>query len=336
MLQTVGKLELREVQGGPFSSREDAVSSRNGILGLGSEIVRVRTRGGEPASFYILARTPVVTGRDLRNAQAQQNATTRAWETTFVLTQDAAARFERFTGANIGRQLAIVLDGAVLSAPTIQGQIRDQGVIENIGSREEAADLALNLRAGSLPAGLVYLEERTVGPSLGADSIRSGMMAGAAGLIAVVAVMLIYYKHAGVNATVALILNALILIAALGYFGATLTLPGIAGVILTIGMAVDSNVLIFERIREELRGGKAIPAAIDLGFNKAVVTIMDTHVTTIVSCAFLFLFGTGPVKGFAITLTIGLLANLFTAIFVSRVMFEWSLNRHPRMQTLSI
>ena len=336
LLQTVGRLELVEVQGGPFNSREEALSSKNGVLGLGSKIVRSTTRGGSTPGFYILASTPIVTGRDLRNAQAQQSGTTRAWETSFVLTQDAAPRFSRFTGANIGRQLAIVLDGSVLSAPTINGQIADQGVIENVGTREEAADLALVLRAGSLPAGLLYMEERSVGPSLGADSIRSGMTAGAAGLIAVVAVMLIYYKGAGVNATVALVLNAFILLAALGYFGATLTLPGIAGFILTIGMAVDSNVLIFERVREELRGGKAVPAAIDLGFRKAFVTIIDTHFTTIVSCAFLFIFGTGPVKGFAITLVIGLLANLFTAIFVSRVMFDWSLNRNPRMQTLSI
>jgi preprotein translocase subunit SecD len=279
---------------------------------------------------------PQVNGRDIRTAQAQQNATNRTWETTFVLTQDAARRFSVFTGANIGKGLAIVLDGVVLSAPTINGQISDQGVIENVGTREEAAELALTLRAGALPAGLVYLEERTVGPSLGADSIRSGMMAGGAGLFAVVAVMLLYYKGSGVNATVALILNAFILLAALGYFGATLTLPGIAGFILTIGMAVDSNVLIFERIREELRAGKAVGASVDQGFGKAFVTIIDTHVTTIVSCGFLFLFGTGPVKGFAITLVIGLLANLFTAVFVSRAMFVCSLSRNPRTQTLSI
>jgi len=337
LLQTVGRLELLEVQGGPFGTREEALASKNGVLGLGSQIVRSSTRGGGGTpQFYVLARTPQVTGHDLRNAQAQQQATTRAWETTFVLTQDAGKRFSRFTGANIGKQLAIVLDGLVLSAPTINGQIADNGVIENVGTREEAADLAITLRAGSLPAGLLYMDERTVGPSLGADSIRAGFTAGGAGLIAVVLVMLVYYKGAGVNATVALILNAFILLAALGYFGATLTLPGIAGVILTIGMAVDSNVLIFERIREEIAGGKAVAAAVDIGFRKAFVTIVDTHITTIVSCAFLFIFGTGPVKGFAITLVIGLLANVFTAVFVSRVMFDWSLSRNPRTQTLSI
>ena len=336
LLQTVGRLELIEVQGGPFSTREEALASKNGVLGLGSQLRRTSTRGGATPQYYILARTPQVTGHDLRNAQAQQQATTRAWETTFVLTQDAGKRFSRFTGANIGKQLAIVLDDTVLSAPTINGQIADNGVIENVGTREEAADLAITLRAGSLPAGLLYMEERTVGPSLGADSIRAGLSAGAAGLIAVVAVMLIYYRGAGVNATVALILNGFILLAALGYFGAILTLPGIAGFILTIGMAVDSNVLIFERIREELAGGKAVAAAVDIGFRKAFVTIVDTHITTIVSCAFLFIFGTGPVRGFAITLVIGLLANVFTAVFVSRVMFDWSLNRNPRAQALSI
>ena len=180
------------------------------------------------------------------------------------------------------------------------------------------------LKSGSLPARLVYEQERTVGPSLGADSIREGLYAGVAGLLAVIIVMLVYYKRSGLNAVLALVLNTVILMAALSYFDATLTLPGIAGIILTIGMAVDSNVLIFERIREELRAGKAVPAAIDAGFGKAWWTIVDTHVTTIVSCLFLFLFGTGPVKGFAVTLVIGLLANVFTAVFVSKVIFGCS------------
>ncbi len=196
--------------------------------------------------------------------------------------------------------------------------------------------MALNLRAGSLPAGLTYLEDRTVGASLGADSVRSGMLAGVVGLVAVVLVMLFYYKGAGVNATIALILNTLILIAVLAYAGAVLTLPGIAGIILTIGMAVDSNVLIFERIREELHSGKGVVAAIDNGFGKAFLTIIDTHLTTIVSCAFLFLFGTTQVKGFAVTLVIGLAANLFTAVFVSRVIFDWHTSGNRRVETLSI
>ncbi len=218
----------------------------------------------------------------------------------------------------------------VLSAPTIQSKISDNGGIDGLSGHEEAADLALNLRAGSLPAGVEYLEERTVGPSLGADSIQDGTLAGIAGVLAVVCVMLVYYKRSGINATLALVLNAIILVAALSYFDAVLTLPGIAGVILTIGMAVDSNVLIFERIREELRAGKAVIAAVDAGFSKAFWTIVDTHVTTVVSCAFLFLFGTGPVKGFAVTLVIGLIANVFTAVFVSRTIFDWELGSRSR------
>jgi preprotein translocase subunit SecD len=335
ILKTAAMLELDETLGGPFASREEAISSKGGVLPLNSQIVGSVPQGNAPAEYYILGRTPVVTGRDLRDASPQQDQNGR-WETRFVLTQDASKRFERFTGANIGNRLAIVLDKNVLSAPTIQAKISDNGVITNIGTHDDAADLALNLRAGSLPAGVEYLEERTVGPSLGADSIRAGMVAGIAGVIAVIGVMLVYYRRSGINATLALVLNAVILIAALSYFEAVLTLPGIAGVILTIGMAVDSNVLIFERIREELRAGKAVIAAVDAGFSKAFLTIIDTHVTTVVSCAFLFLFGTGPVKGFAVTLVIGLIANVFTAIFVSKTIFDWELGRQKRVIALSI
>jgi len=224
----------------------------------------------------------------------------------------------------------------VLTAPSIKGQISDQGEIEGMGSQEDAAALALNLNAGSLPAGVKYEQENTVGPSLGADSIKDGFLAGIAGVLAVIVAMLVYYKKSGINATLALILNAVILIACLSYFGAVLTLPGMAGIILTIGMAVDSNVLIFERIREELRAGKAILPAVDIGFNKAFLTIVDTHITTIVSCAILFLFGSGPVKGFAVTLVIGLMANVFTAVFVSKVIFDWELSRPKPVTALSI
>ena len=268
-----------------------------------------------------MSRIPVVRGTDIRDASAAAGELNR-WETNFVLTQEAAKKFGAYTEANIGQRAAIVVDGIVISAPTIQSKISDTGRITGAASQEEAADLALNLRAGSLPAALTIEEERTVGPSLGADSIREGFAAGIAGVVAVVLFMLVYYRRSGINATLALVLNAVILIAALAYFDATLTLPGIAGIILTIGMAVDSNVLIFERIREELRAGKAVVAAVDAGFSKAFLTIIDTHVTTVVSCAFLFIFGTGPVKGFAVTLVIGLVANLFTAVFVSRTIFD--------------
>jgi preprotein translocase subunit SecD len=335
ILGTAAVLGLYEVVGGPFGSREEAMQSKGGVLPLDSMFVPGLKTGNAPAQVYLLKRTPVVTGRDIRDARPQQSQE-RGWETEFVLAQDAAKRFERFTGAHIHDRLAIVLDGVVLTAPSINAKIADNGVIEGMGSHDNAADLALNLRAGALPASVEYLDERTVGASLGSDSIKEGMWAGIAGVIAVVFVMLVYYKKSGVNATLALILNAIILVAALSYFGAVLTLPGIAGIILTIGMAVDSNVLIFERIREELRAGKAVIAAVDAGFSKAFLTIIDTHVTTVVSCAFLFLFGTGPVQGFAVTLVIGLCANVFTAVFVSRTIFDWELGAQKREVTISI
>jgi preprotein translocase subunit SecD len=335
LLQEQAMLELYEVKDGPYASREDALGKHGGVLPFNTKLEQAVPRRGQEQGWFLLARIPVVRGADLRDARPSQDSQTGAWETNFVLTQDAASRFGRFTEANINNRLAIVLDGKVLEAPTIQARITDSGRITGAANQQEASDLALNLRAGSLPARVVPEEERTVGPSLGADSIQSGLLAGLSGLIAVVFFMLLYYRGAGINATLALVLNAVILIAALSYFDATLTLPGIAGVILTIGMAVDSNVLIFERIREELRTGKGVVAAVDTGFSRAFLTIIDTHVTTVVSCAFLFLFGTGPVKGFAVTLVIGLIANVFTAVFVSKTIFDWEFSR-KRVATISI
>jgi preprotein translocase subunit SecD len=336
IMQTQAMLEICQVLGGPFSGPEQAMSSNGGVLPLNSRLVRMASHAQESGeSWYLLSRSPVVTGRDLRNARAGRSEF-QQWECDFTLTQDAARRFGRFTEANIGNRLAVKLDEQIRSVATIQNRIEDSGRITGLSSENEASDLSLVLRAGSLPAGIKYLEERTIGPSLGADSIHQGLVAAIVGLTAVVLFMLVYYKKSGVNATLALILNALILLAALRYFEAVLTLPGIAGIILTIGMAVDSNVLIFERIREEIRAGKGIAAAIEAGFSKAFLTIIDTHVTTVVSCAFLFMFGTGPVKGFAVTLVIGLIANLFTAVFVSRVIFDYELASRPQMATLSI
>ncbi|HYL72798.1 MAG TPA: protein translocase subunit SecD [Bryobacteraceae bacterium] len=334
LLQTQAVLEWDEVKDGPFGSREEALSKHGGVLPFNTKMVPTALRGGQQ-TWYLVSRSPVVRGTDIRDAHAVQGEMVR-WETNFVLTQDAAKRFERYTEANIGNRAAIVVDGQVISAPTIQSRISDTGRITGAATQEEAADLALNLRAGSLPASVVYSEERTVGPSLGADSIKEGFRAGIVGLVAVVLWMLFYYRRSGINATLALVLNAVILVAALAYFDATLTLPGIAGVILTIGMAVDSNVLIFERIREELRSGKAVVAAVDAGFSKAFLTIIDTHVTTVVSCAFLFIFGTGPVKGFAVTLVIGLIANVFTAVFVSKTIFDFELSGEKQVAALSI
>ena len=339
IIQTAGVLELYEVKGGPFASRQEGLAQNGGVLPIGTKLIGQPPTGGtgsKGGGVYLVARTPVVRGTDIRDSKAETGNMPGSWSTGFVLAQDAARRFADFTGSHIGTPLAIVLDGRVLQAPNIKNQISDQGVIEGQASQEEASDLALNLKAGSLPASAKYEQESTVGPSLGADSIRQGFIAGIAGVLAVIVVMLVYYKKSGINATLALVFNAIILIACLSYFDAVLTLPGIAGIILTIGMAVDSNVLIFERIREELRAGKAVIPAVDSGFAKAFLTIIDTHITTVVSCAVLFLFGSGPVKGFAVTLVIGLVANVFTAIFVSKAIFDWELSRPKRVEALSI
>ncbi len=346
VIQTGGLLELRLVRGErEFSSEADCLANYGGVLPPNTECVRgkpARARGETaPASgeiWYLLERSPVITGRDLRTAQPGPSAdgVPGQYDVNFTLSTQAAPIFGRFTETNVGQRMAIVLDRTVESAPVIQSRIDDSGRIEGRFGKEEANNLALVLRSGSLPARIKYLEERTVGPSLGADSIRKGFSASLISLVVVMVFMLFYYRKAGINANVALVLNLVILLACLAYFGAVLTLPGIAGVILTIGMGVDSNVLIFERIREELRNGKANATAVETGFDRAFLTIIDTHVTTIVSCFFLFMFGTGPVRGFAITLTIGLLANLFTAIYVSRTMFHWYLGRMERGAALSI
>ncbi len=344
VIQAGGQLELKLVEDQtPYPSEIAALTAHNGVLPPGTELVRGRSEGRTASgalageSWYLLNRAPVVTGRDLRSAQ--ENRSTQypgQWQVNFSLSTEAARRFGPFTEQNVNRQMAIVLEHRVYSAPLIKSRIDDSGFIEGNFGQEESHDLALVLRAGALPASIRYLEERTVGPSLGADSIRHGMQASIFSLIVVMIFMLIYYRLAGANAVVALIFNLIILLAALAYFGAVLTLPGIAGVILTIGMGVDSNVLVFERIREELRNGKSAVAAVEAGFNKAFLTIVDTHVTTVVSAVFLFLFGTGPIRGFAITLTIGLLANLFTAIYVSKAIFAYHLTKMDRQAQLSI
>src|SRR5271157_2150258 len=336
LIGTAAVLELTKVEDGPFPSREALLSQKGGVLPLNTKLVKAKPRGAqEGEEWYLVARTPVITGREMRNARASQGDF-RKWDTNFTLSPDGGKRFGRFTEANIGNKLAVVLDNSIVSVAVIENRIEDAGRIEGLSSEDEAVDLSRYLRSGSLPAGVQYLEERSIGPSLGADSIHEGLMAGIAGLLAVIVVMLAYYKRSGANAVLALALNTVLLMAALSYFHAVLTLPGIAGVILTIGMAVDSNVLIFERIREELRSGKAVIAAVDTGFNKAWWTIVDTHVTTVVSCAFLFLFGEGPVRGFAVTLVIGLIANIFTAVFVSKTIFDYELSGHRRMEALSI
>jgi preprotein translocase subunit SecD len=343
VIQAGGQLELKLVEDPTtYPSQVAALAAHGGVLPPGSEILagRNETRGVTPDQgevWYVLSRSPIVTGRDLRSATENRSTQNPGqWQINFALSADAARRFGPFTEQNINRQMAIVLQHRVYSAPVIHGRIDDTGVIEGNFSQDSAHDLALVLRAGALPASIRYLEERTVGPSLGADSIRHGVQASVLSLIVVMLFMLVYYRLSGANAVVALILNLVILLAALAAFGAVLTLPGIAGVILTIGMGVDSNVLVFERIREELRHGKSAAVAVDAGFDKAFLTIIDTHVTTVVSAFFLFLFGTGPIRGFAITLTIGLIANVFTAIYVSKTIFQYHLSKMDRQAELSI
>ena len=346
VIQAGGQLTLNRVADDQtYPSEVAALAAKGGVLPPGTVIVsgKSEAQSGFPVQtvYYILDRAPIVTGQDLRGASPAPNGNNPGqFEVRFQLSTAAATRFGPFTEAQSqlspkGR-MAIVLDHQVYSAPTVNSRIDDSGVIEGNFTEESAQDLALVLRAGALPASIRYLEERTVGPSLGADSIRAGVRASIGSLIVVMIFLVFYYRMSGVNAVVALILNLIILVAFMAIAGAVLTLPGIAGVVLTIGMGVDSNVLVFERIREELRNGKAPATAVDSGFHNAFRTIIDTHVTTLVSAAFLLLFGTGPVQGFAITLIIGLLANVFTSIFVSRAIFDWHLSRKDRQAELSI
>jgi preprotein translocase subunit SecD len=339
IMQSTAMLEIRQSLGGPYGSEQQALQDHGGVLppdavllpGGGS--ITKSSDGQQP--WYLISRASAVTGRDLRDAEPSRDENGQA-AVRFNLTGEGGRRFGAFTGAHVGDNLAVVLDGKVQEVAVIKEQIHDSGVINGIGDEQRAKDVAMILRSGALPAGIKYLEERTVGPSLGTDSIRAGVTAAVIGMLAVLIFMLVYYHAAGINADVALILNLIILLGFLGFSGATLTLPGIAGVILTVGMGVDSNVLIFERIREELRSGKTPPSAVEQGFAHAWITIVDTHVTTIVSAIILFIFGTGPVKGFAVTLSFGLFANLFTAVFVSRVIFDWVLSRKQRGEALSI
>jgi preprotein translocase subunit SecD len=339
IIKSTAMLEIRQSLGGPYSSEQAALQDKGGVLPpdsvllSGKSIGSRNTEGGE--AWYIISRASAVTGRDLRTAEPSQDENGQA-AVRFILTGEGGRKFYAFTSAHVGDFLAVVLDGKVQEVATIKEPIRDTGIINGRFTEQETQDLSMTLRSGALPANIKYLEERTVGPSLGADSIHSGVQAAIVGMAVVLIFMLVYYHWAGVNADIALILNLVILLGFMGYVGAVLTLPGIAGIILTVGMGVDSNVLIFERIREELRNGKTPPSAVEQGFSHAWITIVDTHVTTIVSAMILFLFGTGPVKGFATTLVFGLLANLFTAVFVSRMIFDWVLSRKRRGEALSI
>jgi preprotein translocase subunit SecD len=338
IIQNTAMLQIRQSLAGPFPSQQAALQQYGGVLPPDATLLPGSSRAAGPEGgevWYVVSRASAISGRDLRSAQPSTDENGQP-AVGFNLTAEGGRKFFAFTSAHVNDSLAVVLDGKVQSVANINEPIHDSGIIKGRFTQQEVKDQSMILRSGALPAGIKYLEERTVGPSLGSDSIRAGVRAAVIGMVAVLIFMLVYYRGAGINADLALILNLVILLGFLGFSGATLTLPGIAGVILTVGMGVDSNVLIFERIREELRNGKTPASAVELGFSHAWVTIVDTHVTTIVSAFILFIFGTGPVRGFAVTLTFGLLANLFTAVFVSRMIFDWILGRKQRGEALSI
>jgi preprotein translocase subunit SecD len=341
IIQSTSQLSVHSVEGNPsgYASEQEALASLGGTIPPDQELLHGDSQGltsdGQDHVF-LLKRLSIVGGSDFRDASAIGVNDTGKQGVNFVLTNAGGERFYDYTSANIGKYMAIVLGDRVKNVAVIHGAIRDQGQIEGQFSKQQIEDLSFTLRTGALPASINYIEERTVGASLGSDSIKQGVTAAVAGMLAVMVFMLIYYRGSGINADLALFLNLVILLGFMGYSHATLTLPGIAGVILTIGMGVDSNVLIFERIREEIRAGKGPAQAVEQGFAHAWVTIVDTHVTTIVSAAILFMFGTGPIRGFATTLVFGLLANLFTAVFVSRVIFDSHVNHKLVGQKLSI
>jgi preprotein translocase subunit SecD len=339
LIQSTARLEIHAVVGTPYKDEQEALAANNGAIPPDEELVHGSgnmATGSDADAVYVLRRIAVVSGSDFRSADGGTDQNTGQRTVHFTLTNEAGDKFYDYTSKNINSSMAVVMGGRVKEVANIEGAIRDSGEIRGTFTPDEVAVLSKMLRTGALPASLDYLEDRTVGASLGADSVRQGVTSAVVGVLVVMGFMLIYYRGSGINADLALFLNLVILLGFMGFSGATLTLPGIAGVILTIGMGVDSNVLIFERIREEVRAGKAPSAAVDQGFAHAWVTIIDTHVTTIVSAAILFIVGSGPVKGFAVTLTFGLLANLFTAVFVSRVIFDWHIGRLKSGELVSI
>lgn len=346
------RLELMKVvsPGNPapvqtFPTREAALASVGGTLPPNQRIYPYLDRDAtttvdatQPPTSFVIVETPaVVDGSELRDASAVSRTGSESdYQIAFSFKPAGAVKFGDWTGKNINNYMAVVLNEEVKSIAFIRSQIFDQGEISGQFVKSTAEDLALTLKSGALPAAIEYLEERTVGPSLGADSIRAGVTASVLGLAFVIVFMLFYYRGSGINAVIALTLNMLLTMAALIMLDSTLTLPGIAGLILGIGMAIDANVLIFERMREELRAGQTVAKAIELGFEKAFITIVDANVTTIIAAIILYLYGSGPIRGFAVTLTLGLLINLFTAVFVSRTIYLWLLERNPGIKKLSI
>jgi preprotein translocase subunit SecD len=335
IIQSTGTLQLKIVEQGPVASREALLV--NGQVPVGMEIVPGSTGapGDATTVYYLVKRAAAVEGRDLRSARPGIDSNGRP-AVNFTLNSDGARKFGEVTGTNVGRQLAIILDNRVHSAPTINNRINADGIIEGAFTQQDVQDLSLVLRSGSLGASLSYLQEQTIGPTLGADSIRAGVLASVVGLLLVMAFMLVYYKLSGINAVVALVFNLVILLGLMAYMGAVMTLPGIAGFILTMGMGVDSNVLIFERIKEELAAERGVRASINAGFSRVFLTLLDTHIAALIAAAFLFQFGTGPIRGFAVTLSVGLISNIFTSTFVSKTLFEMILAKRRQVATLSI
>ena len=310
----------------------DMEKAQKGIVPPGDELSVLRHRN--PDGSYLerpiaLKADAVMTGESIADARANFDPNNQAY-VALTFTPSGARQFERVTADNVKKQLAIVLDGKVYSAPTIQEKIGGgRASITGRFSTEEARYLAIVLRAGALPAPVTILEQRTVGPSLGQESIEKGVHSAVIGGLIVVAFMIVYYGVAGAVADAALLFNLMLIVAGLAGFGATLTLPGIAGIILTIGMAVDANVIIFERIREELRRGLTARSAVDVGYSRATLTILDANVTTVIAAIVLYQFGTGPIRGFAVTLILGIVASMFTAIFFTRFLFDLWLSKRP-------
>ena len=335
IIQSQGRLEFKIVEQGPASSPE-ALTLGNAVPD-GIEVVAgpAHGSGGGSPAYYLVKTAATVTGRDLRTARSSLGDTGRP-EVDFTLTGSGGRAFGKLTGEHIGRQLAIMLDGQLQSSAQIESMITTNGRIAGSFTEQDTENLALLLRAGALPTGLDYLEQSTIGASLGADAIRAGIRASSVGLLLIVSFMLLYYRWSGVNAVVALIFNLVMLLGLMAYVGFVMTLPGMAGFVLTMGIGVDSNVLIFERIKEELEAQRTVRASVHAGFSRVFRTLLDTHISGLVAAACLFQFGTGAIRGFAVTLTIGLLSNLFTSTFVSRWLFDLVLARHPRVEHLSI
>ena len=327
-------LEFKLVEAGP-ASKDDLLKQYNGTLPSEMEIIPGSAGADAAATWYVVRKIAPVTGSDLRVAKPGLDENNMP-AVHFELKSAGAQKFGKLSGDNLGRYLAIILDNKVVSAPKLDGRITDRGRISGGFTAQTANDLSLTLRSGALPASLTYLQEEVVGPSLGADSIRAGIISSVVGLLLIMAFMLFYYKLSGINAIVALLFNLVILLGLMAYFGAVMTLPGIAGFVLTMGVGVDSNVLIFERIKEELAAQRGVRAAINAGFSRVFLTLLDTHVASLISAMFLFQFGTGAIRGFALTLSIGLFVNLFTSIFVSKTLYEVEMSQRQNVATLSI